>query len=60
MYDLPDSTSLTQKIVTSSIFLITKILVIEDNMLHGTFLHVAFGSQSMLETTSDQISPDTN
>jgi hypothetical protein len=33
---------LAQKIVASSVFLVIKILAIEDNKLYGTFLHVAF------------------
>jgi hypothetical protein len=60
LYDLPDSTSLTQKIVASSVFPITKILAIEDHKLNITFLHVAFGSQSLIEPTSDQTGSDTN
>jgi hypothetical protein len=60
LYDLPDGTSLTQKIVASSVLLITKILSIKDHKLYGTFLHVAFGSQSLLKPTSDQIGSDTN
>jgi hypothetical protein len=31
MYDLPNGTTLTQKIVTSSVLLITEILIIEDH-----------------------------
>jgi hypothetical protein len=60
LYDLPDSTFLTQKIVASSILSITKILTIEDNKLHNTFLHVAFESQSLLKSTTDQTGSDTN
>jgi hypothetical protein len=60
MYDLPDSTSLTQKIVTSLILPITEILIIEDHKFNNIFLHVAFGSQSLLKPTSDQIGFDTN
>jgi hypothetical protein len=52
--------SLTQKIVTSSVLPIAKSLAIEDHKLHITFLHVAFGSQSLLESTSDQTGSDTN
>jgi hypothetical protein len=44
----------------SPIFSITKILAIEDNELHDTFLHVAFESQSQLRTTSDLTRSDTN
>jgi hypothetical protein len=42
--NLSDGTTLAQKIVASSVFPITEILAIENNELHGTFLHVAFGS----------------
>jgi hypothetical protein len=38
MYDLPDGTSLTQKIIMSSVLPITEILVIKDHTLHITFL----------------------
>jgi hypothetical protein len=44
LYDLSDGTSLTQKIVVSSVLTITEILAIEDHKLHMTFLHVNFGS----------------
>jgi hypothetical protein len=44
MYDLPNGTTLTQKIVTSSVLLITEILIIEDHKLNGIFLHITFGS----------------
>jgi hypothetical protein len=60
LYDLLDSTSLTQKIVASSVLPITEILVIEDHKLSNTFLHIAFESQSLLEPTSDQTGSDTN
>jgi hypothetical protein len=60
MYDLPDGTYLTQKIVASSVLPIPEILVIEDNKLDSTFLHIAFRSQSMLKPTSDQTGSDTN
>jgi hypothetical protein len=52
--------TLAQEIVVSPIFLIIEILAIEDNELHGTFLHVTFGSQSWLRITSDQIHSGTN
>jgi hypothetical protein len=52
--------TLAQKIVASSVFLITEILAIEDHKLYDTFLHVAFGSQSMLKLISDQTGFDTN
>jgi hypothetical protein len=58
--DLPNSMTLVQEIVVSSIFLVTKILAIEDHKLNSTFLHVAFWSQSLLKPTSDQTSSDTN
>jgi hypothetical protein len=51
--------TLTQEIVVSSIFLITEILVIEDHKLYDTFLYVAFWSQSLLKSTSDQTGSDT-
>jgi hypothetical protein len=58
--NLPNSTTLTQKIVVSSVFPITEILTIEHNKLDITFLHVTFGSQSLLKPTSDQTGSDTN
>jgi hypothetical protein len=60
LYDLKNGTSMAQKIVVSPVFPITKILAIIDNELHGTFLHIAFGSESLLRTTSDLIDSDTN
>jgi hypothetical protein len=60
LYDLPNSMTLAQKIVMSSVLPIIKILVIEDHKLDNTFLNVAFMSQSLLEPTSDQIGSDTN
>jgi hypothetical protein len=60
MYDLPDSTSPIQKIVASSVLPITEVLIIEDHKLHNIFLHVAFGSQSLLKPTSDQTGSNTN
>jgi hypothetical protein len=50
----------TQEIVASPVFLVTKILVIEDHKLYDTFLHIAFGSQSLLRTMSDLTGSDTN
>jgi hypothetical protein len=50
----------TQEIVSSSVFPIIEILIIEDNEFHDTFLHIAFGSQSWLRTTSDPTCFDTN
>jgi hypothetical protein len=58
--DLPNGTTLAQEIVVSSVLPIIKILTIEDHKLDSTFLHIAFGSQSLLKPTSDQISSDTN
>jgi hypothetical protein len=58
--DLPNGATLSQKIVASSIFLITEIFVIEDHKLNSTFLHVAYGSQSLLKPTGDQTGSDTN
>jgi hypothetical protein len=60
MDDLPNGATLAQKIVVSSFFPVTKILTIEDDKLHSTFLHVAFGSQSLLKPISDQTVSDTN
>jgi hypothetical protein len=60
LYDLPDSMSLTQKIVASSVLPITEILAIEDHKFYDTFLHVAFRPQSLLEPTSDQTSSNIN
>jgi hypothetical protein len=58
--DLPNGTTLAQKIVASSVLPITEILAIENDKLHNTFLHVAFGSQSLLKPTSDKTGSDTN
>jgi hypothetical protein len=60
LYDLPDGTTLAQEIVASLVLPITEILAIEDHKLNNIFLHVAFGSQSLLEPTSDQTGFDTN
>jgi hypothetical protein len=49
MYDLSNGTTLAQEIVASSVLPITEVLVIKDHKLYGTLLHVAFGSQSLLE-----------
>jgi hypothetical protein len=48
--------TLAQKIV----FPVTEILAIEDHEFYGTFLHVPFGSQSLLKPRSDQTSSDTD
>jgi hypothetical protein len=58
--NLPDDTTFTQEIVASPIFLVTKILIIEEHKLYDTFLHIAFGSQSLLRTMSDLTGSDTN
>jgi hypothetical protein len=58
--DLRNGTALAQKIVASLVFLVTEILAIEDHKLNNTFLQVAFGSQSLLKPTSDQIGSDIN
>ena len=60
LYDLPNGVTLAQKIVASSIFSVTEILVIEDHRLDSTFLQVAFRSQSLLKPTGDQTGSDTN
>jgi hypothetical protein len=58
MYDLSNGTTLAQKIVVSSVFLVTEILAIKDHKLNNTFLHIAFRSQSLLKSTSDQTGSD--
>jgi hypothetical protein len=60
MDDLPNGATLTQKIVVSSVFSVTKILAIKDHKFNNTFLHVAFRSQSLLKPTGDQTGSDTN
>jgi hypothetical protein len=60
MYDLPNDTTLAQEIVVSSILLVTEILANEEHKLDSTFLRIIFRSQSLLKTTNDQISSDTN
>jgi hypothetical protein len=52
--------TLAQEIVASLTFPVTKILTIKNDMLHITFPHVTFGSQSLLKPTSDQTGSDTN
>jgi hypothetical protein len=52
--------TLAQEIVVSPIFPVTEIVTIEDHKLDNTFLHIAFGSQSLLKLTSNQTSSDTN
>jgi hypothetical protein len=60
LHDLSNGTTLAQEIVVSSIFPVTEILAIEDHKLNNTFLHIAFGSQSLLKLTGDEIGSDTN
>jgi hypothetical protein len=60
MYVLLNGMTLAQEIVANPIFPIAEILTIEDNELHDTFLHVAFGSQSWLRIMSDLTRSDTN
>jgi hypothetical protein len=58
--DLSNGTTLAQEIVVSLVFLVTEILAIEDHKLDSIFLHVTFGSQSLLKPTGDQTGSDTN
>jgi hypothetical protein len=58
--DLPNGAALAQEIVAGSVLPITEILAIENDKLHSTFLHVAFGSQSLLRPSGDQTGSDTN
>jgi L-rhamnose isomerase len=58
--NLPNSITLTQEIVASSVFPVTEILIIENHLLDSTFLYVVFMSQSLLKPTGDQIGSDTN
>jgi hypothetical protein len=58
--DLQNSATLAQEKVAGSVLPIIEILTIENDKLHNTFLHVAFGSQWLLKPTSDQTSSDTN
>jgi hypothetical protein len=51
--NLSNGTALAQKIVASSVLPITEILAIKNDKLHNIFLHVVFGSQSMLKSSSD-------
>jgi hypothetical protein len=48
LYDRPNGMTLAQDIVASSVLPITEILTIEDHKLNNTFLHIIFGSQSLL------------
>jgi hypothetical protein len=58
--DLLNGAALVQEIVAGSILSITEILAIKNDKLHNTFLHVASGSQSLLNSTSDKTGSDTN
>jgi hypothetical protein len=58
--DLSNGATLAQKIVASSVFLVTEVLAIENDKLHSTLLHVAFRSQSLLKPTGVQTGSDTN
>jgi hypothetical protein len=58
--NLPNNMNLAQEIVASLVFPVTEILTIEDHKLYDTFLHVVFGSKSLLRTMSDLTSSDTN
>jgi hypothetical protein len=51
--DLPNGVALTQEIIMGSVLPTTEIIAIENDKLHNTFLHVAFGSQSLLNPTGD-------
>jgi hypothetical protein len=52
--------TLAQEIVAGLILSIKEILATENDKLHNTFLHVAFGSQSLLKSTGDQTGSDPN
>jgi hypothetical protein len=52
--------TLAQEIVASSVFSVIEILAIENDKLDSIFLHIAFGSQSLLKPTSDQTGSDAN
>jgi hypothetical protein len=58
--DLPNGVALAQEIVAGLILSIKEILATENDKLHSTFLHVAFGSQSLLKSTGDQTGSDPN
>jgi hypothetical protein len=60
MHDLSDGVTLAQEIVASPVFPETKILAIKHHKLDSIFHHIAFGSQSLLNPTSDQTDSDTN
>jgi hypothetical protein len=58
--DLPNGAALAQEIVVGSVLPVTENLAIEDHKLNITFLHIGFRSQSLLKSTGDQTSSDTN
>jgi hypothetical protein len=58
LHDLPDDMTLAQEIVASLVFSVTEILAIKQHKLDITFLHVAFGSQSLLKPTSEKTDSD--
>jgi hypothetical protein len=58
--NLPNGGTLAQEIVAGSVLPITEILAIEDHKLNSTFLHAAFGSQSLSRPTGDQTGSDIN
>jgi hypothetical protein len=60
LYDLLNSTTMTQKIVASLVLPITEIIATEDHKLYCTFFYVAFGSQRLLKLISDQTGSDIN
>jgi hypothetical protein len=51
---------MAQQVVPCSVFPITKIFAIKNYKLDDTFLHLSFGSQSLLRTTSDLTGCDIN
>jgi hypothetical protein len=42
LYDLPDGMTLTQEIIVSLVFPVTKILANENHQLNNTFLDITF------------------
>jgi inner membrane protein involved in colicin E2 resistance len=60
LHDLPDGSTLAQKIAASLVFSVTKILAIETHKLYCIFLYITVRSQSLLKPTSDQTISDTN
>jgi hypothetical protein len=57
---LPNGVTLAQEIVVGSVLPITEILAIKNGKLNSSFLHIAFGSKSLLKPTGDQTDSDTN